>query len=120
MQANYTESMTSTNPGSLLLIVVGCALAYWGLRLLLPRMPSRRWRGIGFALLVVLSSTVIQFIDLELPLDDCHWQPDGEPVPGWLALLAWVARWLPLLSIAAAMSLRPPQRPNPTPWRHPG
>jgi hypothetical protein len=118
--ADYNGQMMSTIPGSLLLLVAACAPAFFGLRLLVARMPSTRWRAGGFALLVLLSFAVIQFIDLELPLGDSRWQPDDAPISGWLALLAWVANWLPLLVIAAAMSLRPQQRPNPTPWRHPG
>lgn len=96
--------MTETVWGSTLLIVLASALAFLGVRQLLARLVSVWARRLLFVGLVLLSLATVSLVDVNVPLAASHLRVgQGETIPGWAGLLAWVAK----ISMLFAVGVRP-------------
>ena len=87
--------MSESMPLSLLALA-----GVFGLALLAAHGLGRIENKVLLAVLLVLclagTAASIFTVDVNLPLAASHLRPSGEPVPVWLALVAWFFRLVPL------------------------
>src|SRR5688572_29470439 len=87
--------MSESTVGSVLALLGVAALAYFLARWLCT-VAGAKYAWALFVLVLIGTAASIFVVDVNVPLSKSHFRPSNEPVPLWIALLAWLFRILPL------------------------
>jgi hypothetical protein len=90
--------MSESSFGSVAALLVVGALAYFVARWL-STVAKANHAWVLILLVFIGFAASIFVVDVNVPLSQSHFRPSGEPVPLWVALLAWLFRILPLFML---------------------